>query len=83
MSEQRWHGKASSYNAGCRCDECREAARVAHKAWRAQVRERFAAGDIQVRHGEAASYRMYGCRCEPCTEANTEAGKRTRSGSVA
>jgi hypothetical protein len=70
MFENRTHGIRSTYNAGCRCDECR----AANAAWSAHLRAR----GWSVRH-DLVGYRIYGCRCEVCTLANTEYQREYRA----
>jgi hypothetical protein len=57
-------GTRSKYNAGCSCDACREANRLAGRA----LREREGPPPS---HG-LSGYSNYGCRCAICTRANTE-----------
>jgi hypothetical protein len=56
------HGTRSRYNAGCRCDECRGAKRLA------MGRQRRSG--VAPTHG-LSGYRNYGCRCATCTAANS------------
>lgn len=81
------HGIPSSYNRGCRCDECRarHAERVrgnvaAHYernvARRVLVDGRWFAPDRDGLHGRRDTYIRFGCRCEPCTDANAEYERR-------
>jgi len=57
------HGEAKKYSAGCRCDECRAAARQ-------QEQERAAGLRVtKTLHGTPQRYRN-GCRCEPCVLAS-------------
>lgn len=64
------HGKRSTYNRGCRCDECR----AAHTRYSAELRERHKErlDTAQFEHG-AAAYSNWGCRCDVCTKAHTQA----------
>lgn len=41
------HGTRSAYNQGCRCDECREAARLARARQRSAAAERVASRKAQ------------------------------------
>jgi hypothetical protein len=61
------HGTTNGYgNLGCRCDACREAARVSHAAYMTRVR---AEGRIVGGHGTTTAYDT-GCRCNRCREAH-------------
>lgn len=40
------------------------------EAYLRQRRARFQAGDCEVPHASAFSYRVYGCRCALCREAH-------------
>lgn len=73
----RTHGLASTYRHGCRCDDCREAHRVAHAAQRAALAARPRA---QVPHGTSGGYDNWLCRCEKCTAAKSvkNAARRSR-----
>lgn len=58
------HGTTHMYEAGkCRCDECREAKRVAIAKRRASLTPDSAT------HGTTNGYYNYGCRCDRCREA--------------
>lgn len=52
------HGKVKTYRNGCRCEYCREAARIYNRAYRAR---RAATMDC----GDPRKY-MAGCTCEDC-----------------
>lgn len=78
------HGKYSTYtNQRCRCDECREAARVrmgsyrkARFATRVMVNGRLVAPGLpKESHGKEGTYTNHGCRCQPCTTAQREAAR--------
>ena len=68
------HGTISSYNMGCRCDDC-------HRGRREYAREykrRKAAGEPfrkytkrGIEHG-LTGYRDHGCSCEVCVNANRQ-----------
>lgn len=64
------HGDYRRYTKGCRCNECREAMRLYHIAWRAKQRSNPSGAD-RAGHGKPSTYRHYGCRCEACRAANT------------
>lgn len=81
------HGTRSSYCRGCRCDECRRANTVRHRAanssWKAAHKRRnyerriFVAGRWVAplpdeRHGKLDTYIRHGCRCISCARANRE-----------
>lgn len=81
------HGKYSTYtNQRCRCDECREAARVrmgsyrkARFATRVMVNGRLVAPGLpKGSHGKEGTYTNHGCRCPRCTEAWAEASLARR-----
>ena len=71
------HGTESMYtNQGCRCAECREAARLATE------RRRRARGVKQrefATHGSVSFYRKQGCRCDLCKAASAEAAREYRA----
>ena len=84
MSE-RAHGLASTYQAGCRCDECK-AAQARYSKERYEARK---AGDVRkpgkLEHGSRGMYAK-GCRCDVCKAAEAEYrrgyDKRRRQGDV-
>lgn len=53
------HGR-SAYNRGCRCPECREAARAYEVTRRARPLQ-------PSDHGKVRTYTHRGCRCDACT----------------
>lgn len=60
------HGTASRYRSRkCRCDECREAQKIALRIYRTGDPTR---GARTAQHGTRYLYTR-GCRCEPCIEA--------------
>ena len=66
------HGTTNGYsNLGCRCDECREANRLGHAKYMAQVR---AEGRILGEHGSRLAYDS-GCRCDKCRTVHNERSK--------
>ena len=69
------HGTDSHYGSGCRCDECREAHRVAAKARRDVRAADTRSGWLPVPHGTTNAYANYGCRCTACRDANRAARK--------
>jgi hypothetical protein len=71
------HGTLNGYhNRGCRCPQCREANRLAQRAYRAAWSKRTAAGDPAVPHGMVSGYINWICRCEACRQAKRQAGVR-------
>lgn len=69
------HGTYSGYTRhGCRCDGCREAARIYRRRYR--TRSQFGSGKcvdrhetcphVDLEHGTMTSYTGHGCRCDPC-----------------
>jgi hypothetical protein len=77
MSE-RQHGLATTYKAGCRCDDCTSAA----SAYAKERYEARKAGDVrspggQRKHGAHSTWRA-GCRCGKCCAANDEYNARRR-----
>jgi hypothetical protein len=64
------HGTLSRYvNLHCRCQACREANTIHHRAYRA-VPVQLAKDD--PRHGKASTYNNYACRCGECSLAKAE-----------
>jgi hypothetical protein len=76
------HGIPSSYNRGCRCDECKDAnaARARRTKNVEHFRKRNFARRVLVngvpiaplpddRHGTCYTYNRYSCRCAACVEA--------------
>lgn len=61
------HGSYYRYQSGCRCSECKAAA----KAYRQTLVERG-----PPHHGTVSAYRNYGCRCGPCRAAGARANRR-------
>jgi len=59
------HGNAQAYNAGCRCDLCREAHSIRMRKTKAQRFEQTKNPD-DPRHGTRNFYANYGCRCDRC-----------------
>lgn len=65
------HGHVQCYNAGCRCDECKQANTERNYKSR-KAREAKQLDPQDSRHGTDNLYTNFGCRCEPCTKAHTE-----------
>jgi hypothetical protein len=77
MSE-RQHGLATTYKAGCRCDDCTSAASKYAKE-RYEARK---AGDVRTStggrtHGARSTYKA-GCRCGKCTDAQSSYNAKRR-----
>ena len=60
------HGTWSRWSAGCRCDDCGEAAHVYRRGYLKRTR---AAGGLGE-HGTRYRY-VTGCRCDDCRAANS------------
>lgn len=67
------HGIPSTYNAGCRCQPCRDAHKVRTLNRSQQRRKITEAGQMPatVQHGSSA-YKNWGCRCDICAAAHKE-----------
>jgi len=65
------HGTPTSYNAGCRCDDCRAAHREARERWQARAKAGITKRGRDLPHGQPYTYTNYGCRCEACTHAHS------------
>jgi len=63
------HGNASTYEAGCRCDDCRGAHRVKQRRMRALRIVRGLLDPTLIPHGTRTGYSGWGCKCEACSEA--------------
>lgn len=72
------HGAFKNYQAGCRCERCREANRVRHAAQRADRRARGGLPPGDSRHGTHTGYTNWCCRCDPCRAAGSDLNRRTR-----
>lgn len=76
-AQERWHGTSGGYgNHKCRCDDCREAHRVACSDRKEnRLAERVDVNGVMIHpratHGTANGYRNYGCRCDPCVAAGS------------
>ena len=57
------HGHISTYNKGCRCDECRKVARQKRNLYRRRSRGN------PPEHGTNNAYTNYACRCPECKAA--------------
>ena len=69
------HGTITSYNAGCRCGKCTEAAKRQRAKWRARVLAELKADKDDPRHGSLTGYTA-GCRCFKCRLTNSERRKK-------
>jgi len=69
----RSHAKVSTYNNGCRCYPCEDAARTYRQLYQ-RPPARLPDG---VSHGTVQAYRDHGCRCDPCRA--TKATSRPRA----
>lgn len=61
------HGTANGYQAGCRCDPCREGGKEYIREWHAGRLEDMRPED----HGKVKFY-QYGCRCDKCKKAHRD-----------
>lgn len=71
------HGRKTTYNQGCRCDECRAANAEYTQKFIANHRGQLPDGD--QRHGTTGGYSNYSCRCGPCTAANSAASAKHKA----
>lgn len=62
------HATYSAYTQGCRCEQCKDAARQYQREYRARRREEVLT-EARVIHTGSGSY-GYGCRCVECKAAN-------------
>jgi hypothetical protein len=76
------HGAASTYDHGCRCQDCRDANAQRHKRWRLRAAHNPQGAD-RAGHGKAGTYNNHGCRCEPCTQAHMARMNAYRAGRAA
>lgn len=77
MLRRAQHGTLSMYtNRGCRCDDCREAARVHQEKLR---RSKGIKAREYATHGSVSYYRKRGCRCDLCREASAAAAREYRA----
>lgn len=60
------HGSIPCYNAGCRCDLCKEAH---YNRMTDSKKKRLAKEVPSTIHGTYSGYLNWDCRCEPCKEA--------------
>jgi hypothetical protein len=63
------HGRASTYNGGCRCGLCKAAHATQQRKYRAKRKTQ------QVPPGVTHGYSCYvnwSCRCQVCTQANRD-----------
>lgn len=63
------HGHVQCYNAGCRCDLCKEA----HYNRMADSKKKRLTQEVpSTIHGTYSGYLNWGCRCAPCKEAKRQ-----------
>jgi hypothetical protein len=60
------HGKASTYQSGCRCGDCYRAYSAKQRVWKDRHKE---VGIPLHVHGTRNGYQNYDCRCAPCKAA--------------
>lgn len=82
ISLDNWtHGRHGTYNAGCRCDECKAAQVTKVLAERRSRRAKLDLyPDLPIDHGKYTTYNNWGCRCDLCIEAYRvhRSGQRAR-----
>ena len=71
----RTHGKAATYTAGCRCEDCREAARLRVVERREQASANGGIYPGNITHG-GNGYVNYGCRCQTCRDGHAANTRR-------
>ena len=69
------HGTASSYQRGCRCDECTSAGRERKRQLDAERREH----PEDAPHGTTGGYTNWGCRCDLCRKVHADYMKAHRA----
>lgn len=81
MRTGRTHGKRGTYQAGCRCADCREANRLYQQAATARRSQDPRLADV-AGHGSSSTYKNYLCRCTKCRAANAAEvrGRQARQG---
>ena len=72
MTRMPKHGTRARYEAGCSCGRCRRSNRDQMRLSRSIARRRFAAGEVEIKHGTQVGYDYWGCKCAECKEANRE-----------
>lgn len=82
--ERPAHGTSRRYEAGCRCADCTNAARLASQERRQRhYAARVEQGGVMVhpnaKHGTQVGYRNYGCRCQPCVDAHNAKKRAERA----
>lgn len=85
------HGTKRTYDAGCRCDECKDIGSAAARKHRAKVAAEAGreyrphaaphAAKGEIKHGTVSGYCNGGCREECCRRAYAEGRKAWRSNS--
>ena len=62
------HGRATTYNRGCRCDQCTAANRIRMQVYKRKVRTDGFSG---LAHGRKSTYNL-GCKCAACLKIGRE-----------
>ncbi|MBB5081321.1 hypothetical protein [Nonomuraea endophytica] len=70
------HGKAGTYNGGCRCVSCTAAVAERLRMTRANLRARAISHPELVPHGTSGAYHNWGCRCDTCKSAQKARTRR-------
>jgi hypothetical protein len=65
------HGQYAGYRAGCRCDDCRNAASRRRRTWKSYRKQPITPAPC----GTNAAYKR-GCRCDDCRNARAEASRQ-------
>lgn len=66
------HGTRTTYQSGCRCEDCKAANADFQKQYRSGQRSgrSYAREPAPIKHGTRNAYVHRGCRCDDCSEAN-------------
>lgn len=70
------HGKAGTYNGGCRCAPCTLAVAERLRITRANLRAKAISNPELVPHGTSGAYHNWGCRCVTCKDAQKARTRR-------
>lgn len=68
----------STYNDGCRCDDCREANRIEQRRTDANRRASWTGDHPEGKPFSVSTYDNWGCRCDECTAVHSEKCRRNR-----